>query len=94
MKGNPMKKFEFEFDDLSAQNKLRLDHTDKPPRLSLDVVDGVPFLYANKEGLMTLAKMMIKMSLGDYSDGFHMHLGVDFNDPSEVGEAVCILLNE
>ena len=89
-----MEKFEFEFDDLSAQNKLRLDYTDMNPKLSLEMVDGVPFLYANKEGLMTLAKMMIKMSLGDYSDGFHMHLGVDFGDPSEVGEAVCVLLNK
>ena len=87
-------KFEYEFEDLSENNKLRIDYSENTPNIKCEIIDGVPYLFANKDGLMTVAKMLIKMSLCDYPNGFHIHLGTNFGDPSEAGSAICILLNK
>jgi hypothetical protein len=33
-------------------------------RLTTAVEDGIPFVYANRAGLLTLAKLLIQLSLG------------------------------
>jgi hypothetical protein len=43
-------------------------------QLSTVIENGCPILYLSRSGLLTLAKLLIKMSLGPYTDGFHVHL--------------------
>ncbi len=85
-----MKKvFHFEFDDESAaESGSKHDRityecsTAENERLRIDMVDGVPFIFANGSGLLTLAKILLKIALSKYKDGFHVHLHQDFNADS------------
>ena len=40
--------------------------------------DGPPILFLNRSGAVALAKILLKMSLGPYTGGFHLHLHEDF----------------
>ncbi|NEZ61839.1 hypothetical protein D0962_03460 [Leptolyngbyaceae cyanobacterium CCMR0082] len=75
-----MKKFEFEFEDLSSQNRIQFDYDEEvDEELKVVIENGMPVLYANKQAYMALAKTFVKMALGEYSDGFHIHLRQDFD---------------
>ena len=75
-----MKKFEFEFEDLSSQNRMQFDYDEEvDEELKVVIENGMPVLYANKQGYIALAKTFVKMALGEYSDGFHIHLRQDFD---------------
>jgi hypothetical protein len=63
-------------------------------RLATTVEDGVPFVYANRAGMLTLAKLLIQLSLGEYKNGFHIHLRADFGDDASKPDVLTILLNE
>jgi hypothetical protein len=63
-------------------------------RLTTSVEDGVPFVYANRAGMLTLAKLLIQLSLGEYKNGFHIHLRADFTDDAAKPDVLTILLNE
>ncbi len=85
-----MKKvFQFEFDDESAtesgrqQDRITYDcSAEEDERLRIEMVNGVPFIFANSSGLLTLAKILVKIALGKYKNGFHVHLHQDFNADS------------
>lgn len=82
-----MKKvFQFEFEDESAaesgHNHDRITYqysAEEDERLRIEMVNGVPFIFANSSGLLTLAKILVKIALGKYKTGFHVHLHQDFN---------------
>lgn len=63
-------------------------------RLTTSVQDGVPFVYANRAGMLTLAKMLIQLGLGEYESGFHAHLRTDFSDDAAKPDVLTILLDE
>ena len=74
-----MEKFEFEFEDLSAKNEIQFDYDEETDEgLSVVVEGNISVLYANKQAYMTLAKIFLKLALGEYSNGFSydksMHL--------------------
>jgi hypothetical protein len=87
-----MKKvFHFEFDDESAaESGSKHDgitygcSAAEDERLRIEMVDGVPFILANRSGLLTLAKILVKIALSKYRDGFHVHLYRDFNADAPV----------
>ena len=41
-----------------------------------------------------LAKLLVKLSMGDYKQGFHIHLRSDFSDDAAQPDALTILLEE
>ncbi len=47
------------------------------------VEDGTPVLYLNKAACKLLAEIFAKLAMGNYADGFHLHLEKNF-DPDEV----------
>jgi len=51
-------------------------------------------VYANRAGMLTLAKLLIQLSLGEYKNGFHIHLRADFTDDAAKPDVLTILLNE
>jgi hypothetical protein len=63
-------------------------------RLATSVENGIPCVYANRAGMLTLAKMLIQLSLGEYKNGFHIHLRADFSDEAAKPDALTILLSE
>jgi len=84
--------FHLEFEDESAaatgrrHDKITYECSpDEDERLRIELIDGTPFIFGNPAGLVTLAKILVKMGTGQYKDGFHIHLHQDFNaDAPEV----------
>lgn len=86
------KTFSYQFEDHSPRSiKYEVCETE---RLSTSVEGGVPFLYANREGMLTLARLLVQMSLGEYADGFHLHLRPDFSDDAGKHDVLTIVLNK
>ena len=74
-----MKSFNFEFED-ERPNHITFEYSaDADEELDTLVENGVPILYANRSALLTLARLFAKMALGEYTEGFHVHLRKDFN---------------
>jgi hypothetical protein len=80
------KKFKFEFEDDSLENRITFEYDDFSDDEILDVSinKGTTTLYANREGFMVLAKTFVKIALGNYKYGFHIHLGKDFGDGDDI----------
>ena len=77
-------RIEFEYDDLLSE-KLRYDDLLSEKLRVEDLGTETPARILNRSGMLTLAKLLIKMALGDYSDTFHLHLNSDFDgDQDEV----------
>jgi hypothetical protein len=64
-------------------NRITFDY-DEEAREQFDVrADGDQiYLFANSEGMITLAKLLLKIAHGSYNKGFHVHLRKDFNADS------------
>jgi hypothetical protein len=68
----------YEFEE-AQPNTINFEYSpNADERLSTVIENGCPIPYLNRSGLLTLAKLLIKMSLGPYTDGFHVHLSEDF----------------
>jgi hypothetical protein len=81
-------KFEYEFEELK-HNHITFDYgPDDDEVLNVVSVDGTPMLCMNRSGMLALAKLLIKMGLGPYSDGFHVHLYSNFN----AGQPECLIV--
>ena len=65
---------------------------DVSERIDVNVENGVPVVYANRTGLVFLAKVFAKMASDQHSEGFHVHLGKNL-DPDE-GEMLRIVRTE
>jgi hypothetical protein len=73
------KRFEYAFEE-SEPNRIIFDYSPTEDEvLQVLMENGSPMLYLNRSGLLTLAKSLVKMSLGPYTNGFHIHLHKDFN---------------
>jgi hypothetical protein len=63
-------------------------------QLATSVQDGVLFVFANRSGMLTLAKLLIQLGLGQHEEGFHVHLRADFSDDAAKPDVLTLLLNE
>jgi hypothetical protein len=87
------KKFEFEFEDLSSKNTISFEYDEEvEEKMSVLCENDVPVIYVNRQALLFLAKAFIKMALGEYSTGFHIHLSQDLD--ADQPEAIRIVLND
>jgi hypothetical protein len=81
----------FEFTE-EEPNKITFEYSpEADERLDTLIENGEPIVYLNRSGLTTLAKILLKMSVGRYSDGFHVHLYKDFN--ADERECLTIMLH-
>jgi hypothetical protein len=84
------KHFAYDF-ELEAPNQISLDYScEEDEKMSSTIENGVPFLYLNKSGMITLARALIKMASGNHQPGFHVHLNKDFN--ADLPECLTVLL--
>lgn len=74
------REFNYQFEDESNNSTISFEYDeDVEECLSVKIENGVPVLYANKTAFNLLAKTFAKLSLGNYQDGFHLHLNKDFD---------------
>jgi hypothetical protein len=86
------KKFEFEFEDSPSNKGITFEYAEEvEERMTVTVENGVPVIYANREGFLLLARTCAKFGLGSYSSGFHVHLTQDFDE--DKGEALRLVLD-
>lgn len=86
------KRFDFEFEDQSATGTISFEYSESDERLVVSVEDGVSIVYGNQPALLALGKTLIKMALGAYPDGFHVHLHEDLD--ADKPEALRVVLNQ
>jgi hypothetical protein len=86
------KSFTFDFVDKSAKSIAY--ECESAERLRTTVEAGVPFVFANRPGMLALAKLLLKIGMSEYSQGFHVHVRSDFSDDAAERDALTILLDE
>ena len=87
------RKFEFEFEDLSSENRITLEYCDSSnEEFDVSIEDGVSVMYANRQAFLNLAKTLLKVALCDYPIGFHLHLRKDFD--SDEDEVLRLVLSK
>jgi len=85
------KQFTYTYDE-DGNNRISFEYSpEADEKLASSVVNGVPFIYLNRSGMITLARILIKMANGSYSEGFHVHLRKDFN--ADAPESLVLLLS-
>ena len=82
------KEFCFVFEEEEETSLSYEVSTDGKERLTLCEHEGQKFFYGNKEGLLVLAKICVKLALGNYPNGHHLHLNENFDEES--GEIMAI----
>ena len=87
------KSFNFEFEDGSPKSPIIYD-CDGADHLDTSVEAQVSFVWANRAGMLALAKLRIQISLGEYKQGFHIHLRSDFSGDAAQPDVLTILLEE
>jgi len=86
------KTFTYEFEE-EKSNTLTYEYSQaEDERLSTSVENGVPTIYANSSALIMMARIFIKMASGSYANGFHVHLGQDFN--FDLPDCLTVILDE
>lgn len=86
------KSFTFDFEDRSPKSiAYECEGTE---RLRISVESGVPFVFANRAGMLALAKLLVKLGMGEYKQGFHIHLRSDFSGDAAKPDVLTILLDE
>jgi len=85
--------FNYEFEDESGQSTISFEYGEEiEEKLAVKIEGGIPVLYGNKQAFLLLAKIFSKLSLGNYKNGFHLHINTDF-DADEV-EAIRVVLDK
>lgn len=73
------KQFTYEF-EVEKENRITYEYSpEADEKLDSLVENGVPIVYLNRSAMLMLAKTLIKMALGSYTVGFHVHLSKDLN---------------
>ena len=86
------KTFAFDFEDRSPKSIAY--ECEGIERLRTSVEAGIPFVFANRAGMLALAKLLVKLSMGEYKQGFHIHLRADFSGDAAKRDVLTILLDE
>jgi len=86
------KHFQFEFEE-EQKNRITFEYSlEADEKLDALIENGVPILYLNRPAMITLAKTLIKMALGPYGEGFHVHLRKDLN--ADLPDRLTVMLHE
>jgi hypothetical protein len=84
-------RFQYEFEQDAQKDQITFEYSpDADEKLDTLTENGKPILYLNRPGMLTLAKILIKMAEGPYSEQFHVHLHKDFN--ADLPETLTVML--
>lgn len=85
------KRFIYEFED-NKTNRISYDYSpEADEKLQSAIQNDEAVIYLNRPGMLTLAKILIKIAQGDYEQGFHVHLRQDFN--ADLPECLSVVLS-
>jgi hypothetical protein len=89
-------RFEYTFDDESERNRIILEYSDsEDERLCVSLEGSEAVVYANRNGFLALAKLCLKLALGSYKPGFHLHLRENFGvDAAQPDQLRLVLVDE
>ena len=83
--------FNYEFEDESEYSKISFEYDEEiEEKLTVKIEGNIPVLYGNKQAFLLLAKTFSKLSLGNYKDGFHLHINTNFE--ADEAEAIRVVL--
>jgi hypothetical protein len=86
-------KFQYELEKETAKKGITFEYSEAAgERLRVEVVDEVPFIVANRAGMLALAKLLLKIGAGRRNNGFQLYLREDFD--SDRDKILRILLEE
>lgn len=86
------KQFNFEFEE-EQKNQINFEYSpEADEQLDALIENGVPILYLNRSAMITLAKTLIKIALGPYDIGFHVHLTKDLD--ADFPDRLVVMLQE
>ena len=75
--------FHFEFEDESNERVLTYEAcAGGADRLVTTIDKGIPTLCGNPSGFLVLARILIQLAVGDYPNGYHIHLQQEY-DPDK-----------
>jgi len=87
--------FHFEFEDQSAaasgskNDRITFDLSGGE-ELDVQLQHGVPFIFANREACLSLARIFAMLGQGEYQNGFHIHLRKDFSGDAALPDILTI----
>lgn len=85
------KQFAYEFEDDISGKTISFEYDNETEEnLTIDIEGDIPVIYANRQALIFLAKIFIKMSMGTYDPGFHVHVHQELD--ADKSEALRIIL--
>ena len=78
--------FQFEVEKLTRKKQVVFEYSEgSNEQLRFEVVDGIPYIVANKQGILALAKLLVTIGAAQHPEGFRLHLREDFDgDRDEV----------
>ncbi len=85
--------FQFEVEKLARKKQVVFEYSERSnEQLRFEVIDGVPGIVANKQGVLALAKLLMTVGAAQRPEGFCLHVRQDFD--GDCDEALRIQLEE
>ena len=76
--------FQFEVEKLARKKQVVFEYSERSnEQLRFEVVDGIPYIVANKQGILALAKLLVTVGAAQHPEGFRLHLREDFDGERE-----------
>jgi hypothetical protein len=76
--------FQFEVEKLARRKQVVFEYSDRSnEQLRFEIVDGIPNIVANKQGILALAKFLVTLGVAQRPDGLSLHLRQDFDGERE-----------
>ena|ERR1700755_2276764 len=78
--------FQFEVEKLARKKQVVFEYSERSnEQLRFEVIDGIPSIIANKQGVLALAKLLMTVGAAQRPEGFRLVLREDFDgDRDEV----------
>ncbi len=85
--------FQFEVEKLSRRKQVVFEYSERSnEQLRFEMVDGIPCVVANRQGILALAKLLMTMGAAQRFEGLCLRLRQDFD--GDCDEILRIRLEE
>ena len=85
--------FQFEVEKLARKKQVVFEYSEHSnEQLRFEMIDGIPYIVANKLGILALAKLLMTIGAAQRPEGFCLHLRQDFD--GERDEVMRVQLEE
>ncbi len=85
--------FQYEVEKQAQKKQVVFECTERSnPHFRVELVDGIPYIVANRAGMLALAKLLVTIGAGSRWEGLYLQLREDFDGNCE--EVLRIRLEE